>query len=269
MRKLGGNSPRCFRPKSPVSVSEREQVWRGGCWGPFSACWIVSKVQCGGIPSAAKCLVLALRDLDLKVIFTRSWSDELCKRMRLSRASMLMERECESRTEPWRREVTESGSWLGSNFTLFYSIYLLHLVSLFQFIFITSSRLINIWAPRQKRAAYLGGNSSGLVIWDWNPEVRSEWTGGSGPLLWAWMSPSFMRSGMNWGSWHFSFPAWKCLRQWGAKDVEWEWWVCAELRKKTAPSNLPSNSWFVSLWSDILKLCYVVKCSVDFISFLK
>lgn len=188
--------------------------------------------------------------------------------MRLSRASMLMERECESRTEPWRRDVTESGSWLGSNFILFYSIYLLHLVSLFH-IFITSSRLINIWAQRQKRAAYLGGNNSGLGIWDWNPEVRSEWTGGSGPLLWAWMSPILHEKWDELRILTFLFPAWKCLRQWGAKDVEWEWWVCAKLRKKTAPSNLPSNSWFGSLWSDILKLCYVVKRYVDFISFLK
>lgn len=76
-------------------------------------------------------------------------------------------------------------------------------------------------SPKQQRAVYLGGNSSGMGIWDWNPEVRSKWPReGAWLPVWTSILPSFMRSGMNWELWDSSYPGWKCLRQWVAKDVE-------------------------------------------------
>lgn len=109
-----------------------------------------------------------------------------------------------------------------------------------------------IYEPKAKRAVYLGGNSSGMGIWDWNPKVSSKWPREREWLpVWNSILPSFMRSGMNWELWDSSYPGWKCLRQWVAKDVEQGEGCLPNCR-----SNLPSDSWFASLsvifWNNML-----------------
>lgn len=141
------------------------------------------------------------------------------------------------------------------------------------FVSLFSKLLLEIWGwlicESQSKRAWFGGISRGVGMWDRSLAVRPQGPGGGG--FWLWASVPCPSWEVGWAE-DLAVPF--QLGNVRSNELprmlsESEWWVCADLWKKAALSNLPSDSWFTYLWCAILKLYCVVKLYIDFISSLK